>query len=103
MPIKVFMVEDRNIIEKAFNQLQIQKTEVVRVDDIADIYDCFDEIFEPNAKIIIINPDTNNSYQNNEIYQPIEDVYVKSDVDDNTNSLQDKLIDLTSREIEVLK
>ncbi len=103
MPIKVFIVNEQNIIRNAVKQLQKNDVEIIRLNGMSDIYDCYDEIFDSDTNVIILDSGEKNLCDENNFFETSEDYYLKNNVNDENNSLENKLIDLTNREIEVLK
>ena len=112
MPIKVFILNDHNVLKDGLKQLKENQLDIIVVGETDNVSDCFEKIFNSGPGILIV--DSNNkdmgeisdlihSLKENQICRPLLNDNKDNENKIVSNSEQGKLTELTNREIEVLK
>lgn len=118
MPIKVFLVNDHNVMKNGLKKLKENKLDIIVVGETDNASDCFEKIFNSGPGILIVDFNNNDmgeisdlihSLKENNICRPL--LKYDNDNRENTDNIKEnivvseenKLSELTNREIEVLK
>lgn len=113
MPIKVFIVNDQNILKNGLMQLPKNQLDIIVVGETDDVSDCYEKIFNSGPGILIVDSNNKdmgeisnliNSLQENQIKcRPLFKENIDNNDENVSDNKQDKISELTNREIEVLK